>query len=96
MVPKHQPSPLTERGEARATDVVPIAFAIRFPGTEIGSGDIDKVFMTAGSSGAPQFFHAKPSSCQTGHIHFLKNCETQAKHFHDCKLGDLPLLVSAV
>lgn len=46
----------------RATDVVPIALATRFPGTEIGSGDIDSVLMTAGSSGAPQFFHAKPRS----------------------------------
>ena len=51
---------LTDRGELSATDVVPIALAIRFPGTEIGSGDIDRVFMTAGSSGDPQFFYANP------------------------------------
>ena len=63
---------LTDTGAVSATDVVPIALAIKFPGTEIGSGDIDRVFMTAGSSGDPQFFHAKPTSCQTGRSYFQK------------------------
>lgn len=57
-------SVLTDRGALSSTAVDPEAEAVRSPGMGIGSGDMVRVFSTAGTSGGPQFFQSKPETCK--------------------------------
>ncbi len=51
---------LTERGDVSATAVEPDAAAVSCPGMGMGSGEILRLFIFAGSSCAPQFCQEKP------------------------------------
>lgn len=52
---------LTERGDTRATEVVPDALDVKSPGILMGSGNNSRLFITAGSSVFPQFSQEKPT-----------------------------------